>query len=163
APADQAAALVLYPCQLSVQLYHESADALVRDEKVRAGTHGSYLEAALRRPLQQTLQTPSAAGAREELRRPAGADRRETREREVRDQPLRGERPSRLERRPHLGRMVRVVVEDPRSRALAFGLEPPGRGPEVGKRRDGGLEGTARRQAGAERGERVQDVVLAGN
>ena len=81
---------------------------------------------------------------------------------EDRDQPPRRERPRRLERRAHLGRVVRVVVDHERAlRRRADVLEAPPRAREVAQRGRGGRDVGADRAAGGQRGRGVERVVGA--
>ena len=79
------------------------------------------------------------------------------------DQPALGELARRLERRRDLGRVVGVVVVDPRPVGSALELEAPGDAGEVGERRRRGAGVEPGELERGDRGERVEGVVAAGD
>ena len=79
------------------------------------------------------------------------------------DQPPRGELPGRLERRPDLGRVVGVVVVDPRAGALALELKPPRDAAEPAEGLRGRLRVEPRQGQRRQRSQRVGDVVASRN
>ena len=83
AAGDEHIALDLNLGQLAFEPEHERVDAVVVDEHVRAEPDHLDGDLLAPRPAEQLLQLGQARRAREEPRRPAGADRREPRERDV--------------------------------------------------------------------------------
>ncbi len=110
AAADQTVADVLDRDQLTVELEHQPPKARVGDEQVRSGPDQTDLDPLLLGPAQHLSELLGIAGPGEEVRRAAGADRRQTGERIVAGRPAR--------RRAHRARSLSATI-DPATRSTS--------------------------------------------